>query len=142
MYVRWVVRRHKNANVADTSFHDAYLIESYRDQGGNPRQRTICYLGNIRQLGDSFPPVEREIFMLRAERILESVSELSSSDRELVMDMLRQKVPSLSDDEVEAAFIENLRWFRQWWEQQRGAAMSDEEILALLQAARGKIGPI
>lgn len=142
MYVRWVVRRHKNANVADTSFHDAYLIESYRDQAGNPRQRTICYLGNIRQLGDSFPPVEREIFMLRAERILESVSELSSGDRELVLDMLRQKVPSLSDDEVEAAFIENLRWFRQWWEQQRGATMSDEEVLALLQAARGKIGPI
>jgi hypothetical protein len=142
MYVRWVVRRHKNATVADTSFHDAYLIESYRDQGGNPRQRTICYLGNIRQLGDSFPPVEREIFMLRAERILESVSELSSSDRELVLDMLRQKVPSLSNDEVEAAFIENLRWFRQWWEQQRGTAMSDEEVLALLQAARGKIGPV
>jgi predicted MarR family transcription regulator len=59
MYVRWVVRKHKNASVADTSFHDAYLVESYRDENGNPRQRTICYLGNIRQIAGEFPAIER-----------------------------------------------------------------------------------
>lgn len=139
MYVRWVIRRHKNALVADTSFHDAYLVESYRDYRGSPRQRTICYLGNIRQMGADFPTIERELFLLRAERILGSVSELSDADRETVMDMLREKVRPLNDNEVMAAFVENLRWYRRWWER-HGKTPTDEEMFDIVRSARGMPG--
>jgi hypothetical protein len=141
MYVRWIVRRHKNANIADTSFFDAYLVESYRDQKGAPRQRTVCYLGNIRQIGDQFPTIEREIFLLRAERILESIEELSDSDRQEVIGDLRQRVPPLSHDEVIWAFTENLRWYKLWWEE-HGGGPSDQELLRIIQSARGRVGPI
>lgn len=138
MFVRWVVRRHKNA-VADTSFHDAYLVESYRDDNGNPRQRTICYLGNIRQMAGDFPAIERELFFLRAERILASVKEISTVDCEQAMHMLRQKVRPLTANEVTTAFTENLRWYRRWWEQ-HGNALSDAEIMDMVQESVDKSG--
>lgn len=141
MYVRWIVRRHKNVSVADTSFHDAYLVESYRDESGSPRQRTICYLGNIRQISNDFPPIERELFMIRAERILATTAELSDRDREEVLEMLQQKVPPLGHSEVMRAFIENLRWYRRWWEQ-HGGGPSDDEIVKLVREARGMPGPM
>ena len=96
VYIRWVVRKHKNASVADMTFHDAYLVESFRDEVGNPRQRTISYLGNIREIGDEFPTIERELFMLRAERILSSLPELNGDERNEVLDLLRQRVLPLS----------------------------------------------
>lgn len=141
MYVRWVIRRHKNAAIADAAFHDAYLVESYRDERGAPRQRTVCYLGNIRQIGASFPTIERELFLLRAERILESIAELSPPDREEAMATLRLKVPPLTRDEVLLAFSENLRWYRRWWEQ-HGNIPNDDELLAIIRDARGQIGPV
>lgn len=136
MYLRWVIRRHKNAAVADTIFHDAYLVESYRDAAGSPRQRIICYLGNIRQIGADFPAIERELFLLRAERILLSISELNAFDRAEVLRLLYDRVPPLSDAEVQSAFTENLRWYRQWWET-RGTHISDEELLQMVQGSRG-----
>lgn len=136
MYVRWVVRRHKNAFIADTSFHDAYLVESYRDANSNPRQRTVCYLGNIRQIGDDFPGIERELFLLRAERILEGLDELTASEQEEIMHLLREKVQPLSASEVMMAFTETVRWFRRWWER-HGDTPSDEEILRLIREAPG-----
>ncbi len=138
MYVRWIVRRHKNVAVADTSFYDAYLVESYRDQTGNPRQRTICYLGNIRQIGNDFPAIERELFILRAERILLTVQELDSNDREEILEMLQHKVPPLSHHEVLAAFTENLRWYRRWW-QKHGGSPSDEELLELVRQTQSEL---
>jgi hypothetical protein len=135
MYVRWVVRRHKNDTVANTSFHDAYLVESYRDERGNPRQRMICYLGNIRQIGDAFPSIERELFLLRAERILTTVPELSENDRSAALDILRSRVPPLSYEEGMAAFADNLRFYHRWWAR-HGAPPSDEEILRIIRAAR------
>lgn len=139
MYVRWIVRRHKNASVADTTFHDAYLVESYRDETGKPRQRTICYLGNIRQIGGEFPCIERELFFLRAERILASIEGIS--DCEETMEMLREKVPPLTASEVLAAFKENIRWYRNWWEQ-HGDAPTEEEILRIVQESSGSPGPL
>lgn len=141
MYVRWVVRRHKNAAIANTSFHDAYLVESYRDDKGRPRQRTICYLGNIRQIDEGFPAIERELFLLRAERILLGIEGLSGDDRARVMDMLHQKVYPLTTTEVMAAFTENLRWYRQWWEQ-NGGGPTDAELLQLVRESLGTPGPM
>jgi hypothetical protein len=141
MYVRWVVRRHKNVAVANTSFHDAYLVESYRDERGNPRQRTICYLGNVRQIEDTFPAIERELFLLRAERILYSLEQLSEDDRQHIMESLQQKVHPLTPPEVMNAFTENLRWYRRWWREQ-GDGPSEEELLQMVRDSGGEPGPM
>jgi hypothetical protein len=141
MYVRWVVRNHKNSAIADTSFHDAYLVKSYRDERGSPRQRTICYLGNIRKIGGEFPAIERELFLLRAERIIQSIDELSAEDCVQIMEMLHQKVHPLTPPEVLTAFTENLRWYRRWWAE-HGGAPSEEDLHRLVSETRGKPGPM
>ncbi|MBC8163560.1 MAG: hypothetical protein H7Z42_20330 [Roseiflexaceae bacterium] len=134
MYIRWVVRKHKNSSVADMTFHDAYLVESFRDDSGSPRQRTIAYLGNIREIGEEFPTIERELFMLRADRILSSLPELQGPEREQVLDMLRERVPPLNTNEVELAFRANLRWYQQWW-RSNGSAPSPEQLLSMINGA-------
>jgi len=131
MYIRWIVRHHTNADTANVSFFDAYLVESYRDDAGQPRQRTICYLGNIRQIDDNFPALEREIFFIRAERIIAGMASMSSDERQSVSAMLRQKVPDLNPQEVETAVRNNIRWYRKW-RQQRGLPISQAEIDKLL----------
>ena len=141
MYIRWVVRKHKNAEIANTNFYDAYLVESYRDERGQPRQRTVAYLGNIRQINGDFPTIERELFLLRADRILESLPDLTEDDRQEIREALRRKIPPLSRDEVIRAFTANLAWYRQWWEQ-NGYSLSDDELLSIIQATRAGLGPV
>ena len=141
MYIRWVIRSHKNAAVANTTFHDAYLVESYRDDEGNPRQRTICYLGNIRQIDDSFPPIERELFLLRVDRILASIPELTAPDRSEVVELLRQKVQPLTLTEIRMAFLESVRWYRRALAA-HGVIPSEAELLELLQDTRDELGLI
>jgi len=70
MYVKWVVRRHKNEELANINFYDAYLVQSYKNEVGEPRQRTICYLGNLRQIDNAFPVIERALFYLRMDETL------------------------------------------------------------------------
>lgn len=134
MYVRWVVRHHKNATIAPMVFHDAYLVESYRDDDGRPRQRTLVYLGNIRELCAEFPPIERELFLLRAESIMQSLATLSSDDCTAVLHMLHQKVTPLTPAEATRAFVENVRWYCQHW-QQRGHSLTADEVLHMLHAS-------
>ena len=141
MYIRWVVRKHKNAATANVVFHDAYLVESFRDGNNTPRQRTICYLGNIRQIDNNFPTIERELFLLRAERILSSIPEVPDSERPLVLELLREKVPGLTEDEVLEAFRNNIRWYYRWW-RARGDAPTHEELLRIVEAADEGMGPI
>lgn len=141
MYVRWVIRKHRNEAVADVTFHDAYLVESFRDEQNSPRQRTICYLGNIRQIGDTFPTIERELFFLRAERILVSQPDISAADREQTLQLLRQKVPELTPEEVMSAFRNNLRWYYQWW-QEHGGAPDRAELLRFLEDATDGMEPL
>lgn len=141
MYIRWVVRSHKNAAVANTTFHDAYLVESYRDEQSNPRQRTICYLGNIRQINQEFPPVERELFLLRADRILASVADLTAIERSDVLDMLQQKVEPLTLGEIRIALIENIRWYRRSVEA-HGYTPSEADLLDIVRESRGDPGPL
>ena len=132
MYIRWIVRHHKNAETANVSFFDAYLVESYRDDSGQPRQRTIGYLGNIRQIDNAFTALEREIFFIRAERILAGMTSIDGDERTNVMALLRQKVPELTPQEVETAFRNNIRWFKRW-RTQRGLPFGRAEIDELLE---------
>ena len=134
MYVRWIVRGHKNKQ-ANITFHDAYLVESYRDEEGAPRQRTIEYLGNIREIDGGFPVIERELFLLRADYILQGIDEVSPADHEQIMDILHQKVPPTKEEEIEHGFLSTLRWYIYWW-RKHDTVPDDEEVLALFEKAK------
>lgn len=141
MYVRWVIRGHKNAEVANVTFHDAYLVESFRDENSSPRQRTISYLGNIRQIDDEFPTIERELFLLRAELILDSLPEVSPEDKRQVMGNLAERVPPLNTDEVMLGFANNLRWYCRWW-LTNGKMPTEDELLAQIRHAQETVNQI
>jgi hypothetical protein len=134
MYIRWIVRKHKNVATANVTFHDAYLVESFRDDRDTPRQRTICYLGNIRQIDEEFPALEREIFFLRAERILAGTPEVPPEEREPILTLLRQKIPPLTEAEALIAFRNNVRWFSAWY-RDRGQPLSRRDLLRILEDA-------
>lgn len=127
--------------MADVTFHDAYLVASYRDEQGTPRQRTISYLGNIRQIGDDFPGIERELFLLRAELIMESLRELSPRDCKEMLKLLYQKVPPLSEDEMMVGFQNTIRWyFRRLREQ--GCTPSHHDLVQMIERAHEAPDPV
>jgi hypothetical protein len=134
VYVRWIVRGHKNAQ-ADVTFHDAYLVESYRDEQGSPRQRTIAYLGNVREIRETFPIIERELFLLRAEFILEDIAEVSPADQKHVLNILQEKVPPSTEDEVMDGFVNTLQWYIRWW-RENGTVPDTEEMLDMIERAK------
>lgn len=138
MFIRWIVRGHKNAEAADVAFHDAYLVESYRDLDGEPRQRTVSYLGNIRQIGGEFPGIERELFLLRAELILNSLDEVSPAEGEQILCQLHQKVPPLNAAEVMVGFQNTLRWYCRWW-QENGQQPSQADLLGMIEQAQSSL---
>lgn len=131
MFVRWIVRGHKNSELADVTFHDAYLVESYRDDQGRPRQNTVAYLGNIRQLGEEFPAIERELFLMRARLIMQSMPELDGETIEQTLRQLQDKIPPLTAEEMQFGFENSLLWYFQWW-QVNGGTPSREDILEML----------
>lgn len=131
MYIRWIVRHHKNAETANVSFYDAYLVESFRDDAGQPRQRTIGYLGNIRQINGEFSALEREIFFIRAERIMMGIPAIDPTERASINTLIRQKIPDLTTVEVERAFRNNIRWYKRW-RSQRGTELTPQELIDLL----------
>ncbi len=135
MYIRWIVRGHRNSEAADVNFHDAYLVESFRDESGEPRQNTLAYLGNIRQIGDNFPGIERELFLLRAEFILGSLPGLSEADLKQVMGLLHQKVPPLDSKEAVIGFQNTLRWFFRFW-RDNGGGPDEDELIRIIQDAQ------
>jgi hypothetical protein len=141
MYIRWIVRKHKNATTANVIFHDAYLVESFRDERETPRQRTICYLGNIRQIDGEFPALEREIFFLRAERILASTPEVPPDERQMVIDLLREKIPPLTETEAIIAFRNNVRWFYGFY-RDRGRSVTPDELLRIIEGVGEGLDPI
>lgn len=141
MYIRWVVRKHKNEDTANVVFFDAYLVASYRDERNNPRQHTVGYLGNIRQIDGAFPTIERELFLLRADRILASMPGLDCAEREQILCLLRQKVPALTTGEVLAAFRNNLRWYYRWWHE-HGGAPTRAELLRMIDTAAESVEPL
>lgn len=137
MYIRWITRKHKNRHAADMTFHDAYLVESYRDdETGKPKQRTICYLGNIREIEGQFPNIERELFLIRARSILQNMEEITLDDYEHILDHIHRRVPPLTQNEVVIAFHQNLRWFYQWCEQNNTHAPSADELHRLVESAK------
>lgn len=134
MYIRWIKRGHKNSELVDVTFHDAYLVESYRNDEGKPRQRTIAYLGNVRQIGEQLPSIERELFLLRAQDVLASLKSLSPLDREDLKKQLYKKVPPLTLEEMRLGFKNNLRWYYQRWKDS-GNPPTKAQMKSLIQSA-------
>lgn len=111
MFIRWIVRKHKNAHAMHMKFHDAYLVHSYRDEKGKSRQRTVAYLGNLREMDDEFPGIERELFLLRARRVLAALPDLSEEEMRNIWENLQQVAMPLSHEEITQAFYQNLYWY-------------------------------
>jgi hypothetical protein len=135
MFIRWIERRHKQEASAGTVFVDAYLTAAYRDQRGRPRNRTVCYLGNIRRIDGEFPLIERELFLTRAERILGSIADLDGDDVNAARQALHRTVAPLTAPEAERAFIANLQWYRRWMRQQ-GLNLDEATLTRLLRESR------
>lgn len=132
MYINWVVRKHDNPRAAHVAFYDAYLMESFRDDDGIPRHRLLNYLGNIRQVGDSFPAIERELFLRTAYTVLQHITELSAADRDDILQQLHLKVPPLTWEEVELGFRQNLSWYGQWCDQAQQPLPTRDKLEHLL----------
>lgn len=136
MYIRWITRKHKSAYASDMSFHDAYLVESYRDETGRPSQRTIGYLGNIREIGGEFPNIERELFLIRAQSILQNMEDISIEEHDHILEHIHRRVTPLTQDEVINAFYQNIQWFYTWCEKNQVHAPSADELHRLIIEAK------
>jgi hypothetical protein len=136
MYIRWITRRHKSRLSTDTVFHDAYLVESYRDDQGKPRQRTVAYLGNLREIDGAIPHVESELFLLRAAPILHELAAAGDADAETVLRNLRGQLPALTPEEAHHAFAAQVHWFYRWWAE-HGSGAPEAAILEVVDAVLG-----
>ncbi|NWJ44667.1 MAG: hypothetical protein HXX08_02195 [Chloroflexi bacterium] len=104
MYVKWVIRRHKNEDLAKITFYDAYLVQSYKNGAGEPRQRTIAYLGNLRLINGSFPVIERALFYTRMEEYLrhEVPPELFTEEERIKLYTgLAEVAPAPTEEEIQ-----------------------------------------
>lgn len=119
MYVKWVVRRHKNEELANIAFYDAYLVQSYKNESGEPRQRTLAYLGNLRQIDGIFPVIERALFYIRMEDVLARTVPaqlLTGEERNKLYNGLSTVAPPPTDAEIRHAESLNRRWHSTYWE--------------------------
>jgi hypothetical protein len=118
MYVKWVVRRHKNEELANIVFYDAYLVQSYKNEAGEPRQRTIAYLGNLRQIDGQFPTIERALFYIRMEDTMIRQlppNVLTEEERRKLYAGLATVAPAPSEEEIRHSEFLNKRWHSYYW---------------------------
>ncbi len=118
MYVKWVIRRHKNEELANITFFDAYLVQSYKNALGEPRQRTIAYLGNLRQINNVFPVIERALFYVRMEESLKkdlSPDIFTEDERAKLYAGLSEVAPVPTEQELrQGAELQEL-WYTNYW---------------------------
>jgi hypothetical protein len=136
MYIRWIHRKHKSAHAMHMTFHDAYLVQSYRDRKGKPRQRTIVYLGNLREVDDQLPGIERELFLLRARQVLAGLPELPVDEQGKLWEYLQQIVHPLTDEELMQAFHQNLHWYAHACHQRGLPLPTTRQLILLVEATK------
>ena len=142
MFIRWIVRKHKNEYASHITFHDAYLVESYRDKNGNPRQRTISYLGNLRQVDHEFPIIERKLFLSQVSFVLQHMPELSTYEQEKIIEQLHQTVPPLTKEEMLLILRQNLHFYGQWFHPNGHELPSPEELHHLIKSSEQPLEPL
>jgi hypothetical protein len=119
MYVKWVIRRHKNEELANINFFDAYLVQSYKNSMGEPRQRTIAYLGNLRQIDGQFPVIERALFYLRMEEYLARTVPrhlITEEERAKLYTGLAEVAPAPSEEEIQQGTVIHANWTANYWQ--------------------------
>ncbi len=153
MYVKWVVRRHKNEELANIVFYDAYLVQSYKNEVGEPRQRTMAYLGNLRQIDGQFPVIERALFYIRMEDTMARnlpAEMLTEEERQKLYAGLATVAPAPIEDEIRHSELLNQRWHNGYWRARAQkptdlssgfAQIVDENGAALLPAELDLISP-
>lgn len=120
MYVKWVIRRHKNEELANITFYDAYLVQSYKNEEGEPRQRTLAYLGNLRQIDGIFPVIERALFYIRMEENLYHnlpSGVLNEEERNKLYNGLSAVAPPPTAEEIERGQVWNNSWHSVFWKE-------------------------
>jgi hypothetical protein len=120
MYVKWVIRRHKNEELANITFYDAYLVQSYKNEDGEPRQRTLAYLGNLRQIDGIFPVIERALFYIRMEENLYHnlpSGTLTEEERGKLYNGLSAVAPPPTEEEIERGQVWNNSWHSTYWKE-------------------------
>ncbi|HEX2913621.1 MAG TPA: hypothetical protein VH186_22650 [Chloroflexia bacterium] len=118
MYVKWVVRKHKNEELANIVFYDAYLVQSYKNEAGDPRQRTIAYLGNLRQIDGQFPVIERALFYIRMEDGISRnvpAETLTEEERQKLYAGLATVAPAPTEQEIRHSEMLNQHWHQGFW---------------------------
>jgi len=118
MYVKWVVRRHKNEELANIAFYDAYLVQSYKNEVSEPRQRTLAYLGNLRQIDGIFPVIERALFYVRMEITLTHAipaALLTDEERNKLYQGLSSVAPPPTEEEIRQSESLNRQWHSTYW---------------------------
>ena len=98
MFVRWKKRGRKGRwwDQGETYSLYAYLVESYRDDSGKPKQRHLAYLGRIRNDQKLTYWIVEE-FWKSADSRLDEVG-LSGDQRELIEKKLEEAVPRPSEE--------------------------------------------
>jgi|GEM_PF-502451 len=137
MYIRWLERRHKAEASANIVFQDAYLVESYRNAEGQPRQRVICYLGNLRKIDGTIPLIECELFLHRARHALAQAAAPEQLDIDHVMDLLHQQLPWFSEEDVAELLRMQVTVFCEWWER-HGQGCPYEELNRIVHTLQGQ----
>lgn len=142
MYIRWIVRKHKNEVASHIAFHDAYLVESYRNEKGQPRQRTLAYLGNLRQIDETFPVIERKLFLSQAAIVLHHMPDLAAQDREKIIQDLHETVPPLTKEEMLYILRQNINLYSHWFYHHEDDLPSIEEMHGLLKNPEPPLEPL
>lgn len=98
MFVRWKKRQRKRKwwDLEEKYSLYAYLIESYRDESGQPRQRYLTYLGSIRADQELTSWIVA-VFWKTANTRLDKL-ELSGDQRIKIESKLEEIVPRPSDE--------------------------------------------
>lgn len=137
MYIRWVHRHHKSSASAGVIFLDAYLVENYRNEQGRPRQRPICYLGNVRQIDGCVPAAERELFLRGARQALDHAAAHEPIDQDQVLALLQRRLPPCSPEEVAELLRLQLTSFYETWTRDR-VDCPDEELHRIISDVQSK----
>ena len=138
MYVRWIVRKLKNAGATPISFHDAYLVQNHQGRQGQLPQTGI-YLGNLREIHGEFPGIERELFLLRARHTLAGLPDLTKAEHENIVDRLRQVAHPLLDEEIMHAFYQNLHWYVHACQERGIALVAPRQIYSWMESLKGSL---
>jgi len=97
MFVRWRKRKRTTGAGGPRVVYYAYLVESYRDEEGKPRQRHIGYLGHYAERGS-----ERSSAVVFWGNCLANLAklELSEDERAAAEKSVAKRIPRPTSDEV------------------------------------------